>query len=188
MAKAADQINRDELVARAGGDSQALGRLYELHYGRILRFCLCRLFVRQAAEDMTSEVFLHVARKIRSFDGQSEEKFRNWLYAIATRLTSGYIRKTARRRQLLAAAGEQSALDRENCQGKSSEIDWPILYQAIAELKPSEQEVVSLRFFEGLTHKQIAAILGMKDVAVRVRLSRALGRLRKKLQRADSGD
>ena len=77
MAKAVNETNRDELVIRAGEDSQALGRLYELYYGRIFRFCLCRLFVREAAEDATSEVFLQVARKIRSFDGQSEEKFRN---------------------------------------------------------------------------------------------------------------
>ncbi len=188
MAKAADQINRDELVARAGGDSQALGRLYELYYGRIFRFCLCRLFARQAAEDATSEVFLQVARKIRGFDGQSEEKFRNWLYAIATKLTSGQIRKTLRRRELLAAACEQKILGQENCEGKSFEIDWPILYQAIAELKPRQQEVVSLRFFEGLTHKEIAAILGMRVVSVRVTLSRALGKLRKALQTVGSGD
>ncbi len=188
MAKPVNEINRDELVARAGEDSQALGRLYELYYGRIFRFCLCRLFVREAAEDATSEVFLQVARKIRGFDGQSEEKFRNWLYAIAIRLTSGQIRKTVRRRELLAAACEQKALGQENCKDRSFEIDWPILYRAIAELRPRQQEVVSLRFFEGMTHKEIAAILGMKDVAVRVRLSRALGRLRKKLQRVGSGD
>ena len=180
-------MKSNELVLRAAQDSQALGQLYELYYDRILRFCICRLFTRDAAEDLTSEVFLQVARKIRGFDGQTEEQFRNWLYGIATRLTSDHIRKMARRRELLAAAGEQKVLGREDCQDKGLELDWPILYRAISALKPRQQEVVSLRFFEGLTHKEIAAILGMRDVAVRVRLSRALGRLRKKLQRVDSG-
>ncbi len=183
MAEPMNEIKRDELVVRASEDSQALGELYELYYGRIFRFCLCRLFVREAAEDATSEVFLQVARKIRGFDGQSEEKFRNWLYAIATKLTSGQIRKTLRRRKLLGAACEQKALGHDECEDRSFGIDWPILYRAIAELKSRQQEVVSLRFFEGMTHKEIAAVLGVGEVAVRVRLSRALGKLRKSLRR-----
>jgi len=188
MPRATTKTNGDELVLMARTDSQALGRLYELYYGRILRFCLLRVFIREAAEDVTSEIFLNVARSIRNFDGRTEQKFRSWLYAIATNLTNAYIRKTLRRNELLAAATSQKALSQADCNEKGPEIDWPILYRAILQLKPRHQEVIALRFFERLPHKQIAEILSIRAITVRVTLTRALGKLRKILQTAPHGD
>ena len=108
MAKVAERID-DDLVFRARTQAEALGRLYEMCYERILGFCVYRLFNKEIAEDITSAVFLEVARGIGAFRGHTVKDFQSWLYAIAANQANAYIRKTTRRKKLLEeAAGMQS--------------------------------------------------------------------------------
>ena len=51
MAKSVKRIDSDDLVLRARMDADALGRLYELYYERIFRFCVHRLFSKETAKD-----------------------------------------------------------------------------------------------------------------------------------------
>ncbi len=68
MAKIDNRADSDGLVFRAHTDADALGQLYDMYYERIFRFCVHRLFAKEAAEDITSTVFLEVARRIRNFE------------------------------------------------------------------------------------------------------------------------
>ena len=188
----AKQVNRlienDDLVSAARTDAQALGQLYELYYERIFRFCVYRLFYRETAEDVTSTVFLHVARGIRSFKGRTEQDFRNWLYAIAANQANAYIRKTSRRKKLLENATDSTTSSIEKSTEKSSEADWPSLYEAILKLKPQHQTIVTLRFFENIQYEQIAQILNVKEVTLRVMLHRILNQLRNHLKSVRDGE
>ena len=188
MAESISGSDADNLVFRARTDAVALGQLYEMYYERIFRFCVHRLFCKEVAEDVTSAIFLEVARRIRTFPGRTEQDFGNWLYAIATNQTNAYIRKTSRRKRILAeAAGAMQA-----SAGKSSEdfsmLDWPALYQAILKLKPKHQTIVTLRFFENMDFEQIAKIMNTKEATVRVTLHRILKKLRNHLQTIADGE
>ena len=165
------------MVVRARSEAEALGRLYELYYDRIFRFCVHRLFSREAAEDITSAVFLTVARSIRTFEGRSEQAFRGWLYAIAVNQSNAYIRKTSRRRRLLAQAISVRAVLTDSAD-ESQKPDWPRLYQAILKLKPEHQTIVTLRFFENLEYEEIGRILNIREATARVTLHRILVKLR----------
>jgi RNA polymerase sigma-70 factor (ECF subfamily) len=181
MAKLFKLTEDNDLVLKAKTQAEALGRLYEMYYDRVFRFCVCRLFNKEIAEDVTSAVFLHVARGIRSFKGQSEQDFRNWLYAIAANQANAYIRKTSRRRKLLAeAAGSMKPATVESID-MSSEPDWPRLYAAILKLKPQHQTIVTLRFFENFSYEQISQILNVKELTLRVTLHRILNQLQNHL-------
>jgi RNA polymerase sigma factor (sigma-70 family) len=181
MAKVIERIEDEDLVLKARTQAEALSRLYEMYYERIFRFCVHRLFDKEIAEDVTSTVFLEVARSIRAFKGRTVQDFQNWLYAIAANQANAYIRKTSRRKELLKeAAGLMTAADGGT--DKSSEPDWPRLYAAILKLKPKHQTIVTLRFFENLKYEQIAQILNVKEVNVRVTLHRILNELRNNLQ------
>ena len=147
MAKIDRRAEIFELVIRARMDADALGQLYELHYERIFRFCVHRLFNKEIAEDVTSTVFLTVARQIRSFTGRTEADFRNWLYAIAANQANAYIRKTSRREKLLEEAACSTMTAGTDC---TDNLDWPTLYKAILKLKPKHQTIVALRFFDSL--------------------------------------
>jgi len=188
----AKQVNRleenDDWVRAARTDADALGRLYELYYERIFRFCVYRLFNKEIAEDVTSSVFLEVARRIRRFDGRTERDFRNWLYAIAANQANAYLRKSSRRKKLLENAADAITASANKSTNPSFEPDWPSLYQAILKLKPEHQTIVTLRFFENFSYEQISKILNVKEATLRVTLHRILNQLRNHLTSVFDGE
>ena len=186
MAEIEKQADNDELVVRARTEADALGQLYEIYYERIYRFCLHRLFNKETAEDVTSVVFLQVARQISRFTGQTEADFRNWLYRIAANQANAYIRKTSRRKQLLTQAANSTPNSARH--DDSKELNWPRLYKAILKLSASHQTIVTLRFFENLQYEQIAKIINAREATVRVTLHRILEKLRRHLQAITDGE
>jgi RNA polymerase sigma-70 factor (ECF subfamily) len=173
-----------DLVVRARTDREAFGRLYDLYYPRIFRHCLRRLFLRSAAEDVTSDVFLRVARQMPAFAGATHDDFVRWVHAIATHEINAFLRQSQRRARLLEEAvrckaipvGEQSA-----SATTLAALDWPRVYEAILTLNLRDQAIVTLRFFEDMAHEQIGSIVGLRPGAVRTALTRALRKLRQEL-------
>jgi RNA polymerase sigma-70 factor (ECF subfamily) len=186
MAKVVEAREDDDLVLRARTQADALGRLYELYYEPIFRFCVHRLFIKEVAEDVTSTVFLEVARGIREFQGTTKQDFTNWLYAIAANQANAYMRKTSRRKRLLAEAARSMRVFKST--KEAPEPDWPRLYAAILKLKPKHQTIVTLRFFENLRYEQISQILNVKEATLRVTLHRILDKLRKHLLTVFDGE
>lgn len=186
MAKPVGQTGYDDLIVAAKTQASALGQLYDLYYDRILRFCVHRLFNRTTAEDITSSVFLTVARSMREFKGHTEQDFRAWIYTIAANQANAYIRKTTRRKRLMenVVAQRQAA---EPGAGEWSQLDWPTLYAAVGQLKPEHQTIVTLRFFENLDYDEIGRIVDARPATIRVTLHRILKRLREAL-RGDLGE
>jgi RNA polymerase sigma-70 factor (ECF subfamily) len=178
----AAEDSRERLVLRARTDREAFGQLYDACYPGVFRYCLRRLFVRAVAEDVTAEVFLSVAAKMRHFEGTSEEDFRRWVFRIATNKANAYVRQARRRGELLESAVRSGALaaaaDTQRRPADVEILDWPAVYQAILGLKPRDQAILVLRFFEHMSHEEIAGVLAARPATVRAALSRALERLR----------
>ena len=185
MAKPVEQTGYDDLVELAKTQAGALGRLYELYYDRILRFCVHRLFNRATAEDVTSLVFLTVARMMRGFKGQTEQDFRAWIYTIAANQANAYIRKTTRRKRLMENVVAHRRTEEQDS-GEWSSLDWPTLYGAIQQLKPEHQTILTLRFFENMDYDEIGRVVEARPATVRVTLHRVLRRLQEEL-RGDLG-
>lgn len=188
MAEIVKQTGTDELVLKAGSVADALGQLYDLYYDRIYRFCVHRLFNKDIAEEVTSSIFLTVAGSVRNFNGKNEADFRNWLYAIAVNHTNSYIRKTSRRKKLLAEAATSVGISETDSADSSAEPNWPMLYKAVLKLKPKHQTIVTLRFFENLDFEQIGQIVNARPATVRVTLHRILKQLRNHLQAVLGGE
>ena len=174
--------NNGQLICDIFSDPEAFARLYHRHYDVVFRYCVHRLFEREAAEDVTSVVFLKVVENIDRFKG-TEQQFRNWLYKIATNAVNGYLRKTARRNRLLKFAGEQITNESGDCKEIADENAEKLacLKQAMLTLKPKYQTIITLHFFENLKLTEIAEVLGNSSGTVRSQLARALAKLREKL-------
>ena len=167
-----------QLVIQAHSDRTAFVQLYRRHYDAIFRYCAHRLFERTAAEDVTSEIFLKMVENFHRFNG-TEEKFRNWLYKIATNAVNQHLRKTTRRNSLLKSVVEQANSQDDDCEESAEKLI--LLKDALLALKPRYQTIITLRFFENLKLTEIAEILGSSPGTVRSQLARALAKLRVKM-------
>lgn len=174
----------DDLVVRAGTDRAAFSVLYDRYYPRVMKYLLRRLFDRSVAEDVTSDIFLQVASHLRQFPGRTETDFRRWLFRIATNAVNAHLRQTLRRQELWEAAARSRQGERGNdphfSPAASDLLDWPAVYQALLELDERDQSILTLRFFAGLSHEEIAHVVNAKPGTVRTALSRTLARLRER--------
>ena len=183
--QAADSGPEDDPLQAARGDREAFGRLFDRFYPDVFRYALRRMLVRAAAEDVTSDVFLQVARHLRSFGGETLQDFRRWLFRIASNAINARLRQSLRRQELLEAAVRLGAVhvpDADPLPLHGDPLDWSEVYAALEQLSERDQELLSLRYFAGLETSQIAGTLGMTDGAVRTALSRTLQHLRDRLR------
>ena len=172
----------NSLVVAAKTDSTALGKLYEKYYPRVLRFCVLRLFSQDLAEEVVSTVFLDVANNIGRFRGSSEPEFTAWLFRIATNHCHNTVRKKVRRQRILDQVQAELQAPAVESSQETLMDHWPIVYDALARLKPLEQTVITLRFFEKLEFDQIAEIIKRRPATARVLLHRGLKKLRSHLE------
>lgn len=170
------------LVQQAvGGDADAFGDLYLKHMDAIYRYVLYRVGNAHDVEDLTEQVFLKAWEALPSYEYRGHP-FSSWLYRIAHNVVVDHHR---RRRPALAvplagqtdlASDEESALERIIRAGEISE-----LASAISQLNDDQQQVIVLRFVEGLSHDQVAQILDRSPGACRVLQHRALAALNRLL-------
>jgi RNA polymerase sigma-70 factor (ECF subfamily) len=170
------------LAAAQAGAEWALAELYRDLHPRVLRYF--RALEPSEAEDLASEVWLHVARGLGRFDGE-EQAFRAWVFTIARRRLVDLRRQRARRPAVpapverLIERGGIGDVEEEAMAGLTTEA-------AIARIVtlPSDQaEVVLLRVLAGLTVREVAAIMGKRPGTVRVLQHRALKRLARDVRR-----
>nr|MDA3813843.1 sigma-70 family RNA polymerase sigma factor [Candidatus Cloacimonadota bacterium] len=67
--------------------------------------------------------------------------------------------------------------------GEPIEIDYSLVEKFQIELKPDEQNLISLRFYEKLSNAEIGEILNKKEGAVKVQMHRLLKKLRKRIEK-----
>jgi RNA polymerase sigma-70 factor, ECF subfamily len=168
------------LVLHTPVDGATVGALYDAFYDTIYRYCARRLYFQHVAEDAVSEIFLTMAERIGEFRGSSLGDFRAWLYVIAANRVNQMLRKKLRDQRLLDTLAEQAAPRASGDRQRR----WAALYRALLTLDEEQQHLLTLRFFQGLSHDEIAQIAGKRAGTVRVTIHRALKELRPILQRA----
>ena len=154
-----------ELVRRvvATRDPDAFGQLYELYIDRIGRYIFYKVGDREEAEDLTEQVFLKAWENVQGFRGEPAA-FPVWIFRLAHNLVIDYHRTHRQTAELHEFIEDPHPLP-EDVVG--ARLDNEILQAAITKLTPEQQQVVILRFIQGMPHAQVAAIMGKNEVAVR---------------------
>jgi RNA polymerase sigma-70 factor (ECF subfamily) len=174
-AEAEDSRDDESLGLMAAEDRQAFLALYRRHVGRMFSYFAWR-FGRSDAADLTSEVFLRALNSARRFEkGRS---WAAWLYGIARNVASEHIRHGRRERAGIELADVTVSPDEELLQGQQEER----VREAVSDLPELQREVVELRFWAGLSYREIAEVTGRSEAALRVQAHRALRQLKAKLE------
>jgi RNA polymerase sigma-70 factor (ECF subfamily) len=167
-----DRDGRDKIVG-----------LHHSFYRKVYAYCASRLFSKDLAEDAVSAVFLRLVEQYQDLRGRNESEIRGWLYSTASNVVASYLRDADRRRRILVdLARAKRDPPGDEVLAVDNQLDWPTVYEAIVRLRPQDQTIVILRYFEGLESPAIAKAIGMTRVGVRVRLYRAIRTLRRRLE------
>ena len=113
------------------------------------------------AADLAQATFLEALRGVERFRGEST--VRTWLLGIARNVFRSWLRRK----------GSDVALDEELEWGGSDDGEALAVRDALSRLDTDDQEILVLRYVEGLPSKELAAIYGISDDAARQRVARA---------------
>jgi len=178
-----DDVTEQLLRKARGGDAESLATLCGVFYPKVLRYMHYRVDPA-SAEDLAGEVFLRVLGHI----GQQKGSFVAWLYRIAANVVADHGRARKRRRE--------SRMDQWIAQTVTDGGDSPAevvgrrmdIRRALARLTEEQRELVTLKFIQGLSNREVAEITGRKRGAVRSLQFRALSTLRQLLGEEEPSD
>jgi RNA polymerase sigma-70 factor (ECF subfamily) len=128
------------------------------------------------AKEVVQEAFVRAWQSPKTPRDPGE--FRRWLYRIVVNLIRDHQRKQQRRLRFVPL----HTPDPDPVAEADRRLSNSTLRQALLQLSPTEREVVYLRFFEDAPFAEVARMLGARQVTIRVRLHRALRKLRKTLR------
>lgn len=171
-----------ELVVNAlKGDSAAFGALVDLYWQRVSVFVYQKLAGEGEAQDIVQETFIkayHHLPRLRKSDN-----FAGWLYRIAARLCTDYLRAKGHRALSLERAQErQKELLANTARGADEFLSE--LLDALQKLPEKYREVVILRFIGEFACSEISKYLGEPEGTIRNRLFRANELLKERLKQA----
>lgn len=150
----------------------------------ILSYLVRRLPTREDAADLLADVYLVAWRRWQDVPAPPEDRL--WLFGVARRTLLAKRRSEGRRHA--AADALRQTLRTPSHENVASELDGQAaaIHDALAQLSPTDRDLVTFTLWDGLTSAEAAHVLGIKDGAARVRLHRARARLRTLLDAKES--
>jgi RNA polymerase sigma-70 factor (ECF subfamily) len=142
-------------------------------------------FTRDAdsAMEIVQETFLKVHERLAEWKGQGD--LRNWIARIAANAALNHTRSMRRRRvrdlQLVTAEAGEPTQHRDLVRRESAAA----LHRSLSTLPPRQRLAVVLRYYEGLSSEEIAAVLACSEDTVRNTLLRSLRKLRAALSTSE---
>ncbi len=159
----------------ARNSEEAFSTLVARHVNLVYSAALRQTGNRHEAQEITQAVFLVLARKAKSL--RQGTVLSGWLYQTARLTAANSLRRDIRRQNREQQAYMQSTLD------QPAPDHWqqvgPLLEQAMSGLSEADRNAIVLRYFENKPLKEVGAALGASDDAAKMRVNRALEKLRK---------
>ncbi|MEM6989749.1 MAG: sigma-70 family RNA polymerase sigma factor [Myxococcota bacterium] len=171
------------LQAWRAGDRRAGSRLIAARSREITWFFRNKVFDLDAVPDLVSQTFLRSVSARDRFAG--ETSFRRFIYAIAQNVLREYLRSVDKRAREELDFVEVCICDlrpRSMSSLQSEKVQVQALIEALREVPIGDQVVLELKYFEGMSAREVGDALGVPEGTVRGRLARGLVRLRERVQ------
>jgi len=171
------------LVEAAQKDSSRFAELYELNFARVYAYIARRVGDRDAAQDLTSDVFHKALASIHSFEWRGVP-FAGWLLRIAANMIVDRSKRGTRE-----ITGQDGLADVPDlgARPKLEEADQSArLFRLVDQLPADQRRVIGMRFAEEKSIREIAQALGRTEGAVKQLQFRALQNLRSRMEGANA--
>ncbi|MGH9826301.1 MAG: RNA polymerase sigma factor, partial [Blastocatellia bacterium] len=168
---------RDEAAVLAlakGGDSSAFRVIFELHRNRIYNLVFYHVGDTIVSEDLVQMIFLKVFKGLPAF--RHESKLLTWIYRIALNECQNYLKRRGPRYvPFEAILGTEEEMTGEPLPDDLRALNEKreVIRRALMELSPKLRSVIVLKYMDGFSYDDIAAILQCSGGTVASRLNRA---------------
>lgn len=174
----------DELLASQAqaGDKDAFFVLYNRYLNKVYNRVRSKV-PSQEVEDVTQDVFIAMSRSLKSY--KQEARFNTWLYTIVNRQIADFYRRRSR-----VSSGNDAEVDLEFGEQVASKIDSQeidrgmIVQRALNSLPEHYQEIILLRFADGLTFNEIAEQRNQSLEAIKSLYRRAIQAVKSEMSEA----
>lgn len=178
-------LNDNEIISKVlAGDQQAYASLVSRYQSYVFTLVMRFTKNREDAEEISQDVFIKAYRALADFRGAS--KFSTWLYTIVNTTCITFLRKKRLTTHSLDHENVFEAADRHDPGTGANVVEQKsrtgMVNQAIRLLGSDDAEIITLFYQSEQTLEEIATILGIESNAAKVRLHRARGRLKEKMQ------
>ena len=166
----------------ASHDAPAFGELYDRFVERVYRYVYFRTGSHTEAEDLTEQVFLKAWEAIGRYRWQGRP-FLAWLYRLAHNAHIDHVRS---QRPTTSLTDDQRPLEIASNNAAvelGRALDAEVIAGALAELTVEQQQVIVMKFIEGMDNEQIAQCMDKREGAIRALQMRALMSMRRALER-----
>jgi RNA polymerase sigma-70 factor (ECF subfamily) len=171
----------DELLIKQfkDGNPCAFDELYQRHLPGVYK--RVRYMVPEPdVEDTTQEVFIAALKSLPSFRGEAQ--FGTWLRTLTNHKIAEYYRKCNRKREAPKVSFDDARDPSDGSTSRKLE-ECLALRKALQQIPEQYQEVILLRFVDGLQFSEIAALHGQHLEATKSLFRRAVSALRDQLDR-----
>ena len=173
-----------ELVRQArAGRTEAFAELVRRWAGRITALCHAKVGRAGMADDLAQETLLRGYRALKTLT--DPDKFGPWLCGIALHASLDWLKAKERRQVLFSALGPDHNpdhfLQHSNDGAGLDDDDRRQLLAAVEALPEEYRKVVMLYYYEDLTYKGLAELLGVSTATINSRLTKARAMLRERL-------
>ncbi|RFC53788.1 RNA polymerase sigma factor [Brumimicrobium aurantiacum] len=164
-------------IEMAKKDPKEFAPLYKKYHEQIFRYIYQRMDDKQAASDVTSQVFLKAIKNLKRFEFRGLP-LSSWLYRIAkSELNQSFRDNKAKR--TINIDNTQVATFMEVFEEETNNINKKRLFNALKELNSTDLQLIELRYFEGRPYREIGEIISAKENNAKVKTFRALEKLKK---------
>jgi len=163
-----------ELV-RAERRDEAIALLLPAFRRRVFGLAYSFLRDREAAEDVTQEVFIKVWRALPGFDGRASMS--TWIYTIARNASLSALRAQRPQASLSDPEVMEAVESIDPVPSADTLLDRAAILRLVDQLPTRQRQVVMLFYMEAQSHEEVAALLAMPVGTVKTLLHRARARL-----------
>ena len=166
-------------IEKAKTDKTQFGYLYEKYYEQIFVFIFKKIQDEDTTGDVCSKTFMKAMMHLEKYEDRGFP-FSSWLYRIASNEINQYFRKS--KKTITIQVNEQSLGEiAVELNVVSDEKNLSLLLTEMENLPLEKSQLIELRFFEGLSFKEIASIFDITEASAKMRVYRIIETLKSTL-------